>query len=54
MSLIFIEDVIILSGHTSILLFCFYFTKKEIVKILKSEKKVNIQNEQNFKYSMIL
>nr|YP_008082005.1 hypothetical protein RSOL_m00470 [Rhizoctonia solani]AGK45381.1 hypothetical protein RSOL_m00470 [Rhizoctonia solani] len=28
MSLIFIEDVIILSGHTSILLFCFYFYQK--------------------------
>jgi len=36
MSLIFIEDVIILSGHTSILLFCSYFTKKEIVNLYAS------------------
>ena len=46
MSLIFIEDVIILSGHTSILLFCSYFTKKEIVNLYASFQLAKLANRR--------
>ena len=55
MSLIFIEDVIILSGHTSILLFCSYFTKKEIVNLYASfQFYLNYLNNLNKKLAKLL